>query len=73
MVKTVREADTNKIDDCKDDIDTLLVFVRAMFAVTVARSMTLRISGWSVFGCTLRVHHRVIQELTARQRRDHGG
>lgn len=27
MVKTVREADTNKVDDCKDDIDTLLVFV----------------------------------------------
>lgn len=26
--KTVRTADINKVDDCRDDIDTLLVFVR---------------------------------------------
>lgn len=30
MVETVRSADTHKVDDTKEDIDTLLVFVSAM-------------------------------------------
>lgn len=30
--KTVRTADINKVDDCRDDIDTLLVFVRELFS-----------------------------------------
>lgn len=30
MTKTVREVDEDKIGDCKDDIDTLLVFVRTV-------------------------------------------
>ena len=29
MAKTVRDFDEEKIRDCKEDIDTLLVFVRA--------------------------------------------
>ena len=28
LYKTVREADVNKVEDCREDIDTLLVFVR---------------------------------------------
>lgn len=28
MFRTVREYDTDKVSDCKEDIDTLLVFVR---------------------------------------------
>lgn len=28
MFRTVREHDTDKVSDCKEDIDTLLVFVR---------------------------------------------
>lgn len=29
MAKTVRDADIDRIADCKEDMDTLLVFVRA--------------------------------------------
>lgn len=29
--RTVRTSDINKVDDCRDDIDTLLVFVRKVF------------------------------------------
>lgn len=31
MVKTVREYDEEKVQDCKEDMDTLLVFVGARY------------------------------------------
>lgn len=34
MVKTVRDSDTAKITDCKEDIDTLLVFVRVAVIIS---------------------------------------
>lgn len=34
--KTVRTADINKVDDCRDDIDTLLVFVRELFSCAMS-------------------------------------
>lgn len=30
MAKTVREVDEDKVRDCKEDIDTLLVFVSGL-------------------------------------------
>lgn len=33
MAKTVRDFDEEKIRDCKEDIDTLLVFVSKDYAV----------------------------------------
>ena len=34
MAKTVRDVDEEKIEDCKDDIDTLLVFVSKIGKLT---------------------------------------
>ncbi|EKM53489.1 uncharacterized protein PHACADRAFT_59286, partial [Phanerochaete carnosa HHB-10118-sp] len=36
MAKTVRDVDVQKIEDCKDDIDTLLVFAGLFSAVLTA-------------------------------------
>ena len=34
MAKTIRDVDEGKVNDCKEDIDTLLVFVRPDCFVT---------------------------------------
>lgn len=31
MARTIREVDEDRIRDCKEDIDTLLVFVRTFY------------------------------------------
>lgn len=41
MDKVVRVADEAKVKDCKEDIDTLLVFVRLFHTCQFDRSLTL--------------------------------
>lgn len=61
MAKTVREVDEAKVGDCKDDIDTLLVFVSitrtSVLFIRVLQALT-RPPGRFVLRGVVRVSHR---------------
>lgn len=65
MAKTVRDVDEEKIRDCKEDIDTLLVFVSRQNHVDTGYLRELTFTGWLILRCTYRFSYRVISESSA--------
>ena len=65
MAKTVRDIDEGKVKDCKEDIDTLLVFVS--LGIIIARELTdLTCTGRLIFSSVDRVCRRVVSNSPAR-------
>ena len=71
LADLVRLKHTEKVTDMKEDIDTLLTFVRDPAHCRLdARVSDVRfLAGWSVFGCTVDVLHRNISGPQGRLRR----
>ena len=67
MAKEVRDVDEEKMNNCKDDVDTLLVFVSACHRKGEnVQLMSFRIGGgWSIFGCIDRFPCGRIPQSTA--------
>ena len=66
-----REYDEARIRDAKEDIDTLLTFVRdpVHCRLDARVSDVWFLAGWSIFGCTVDVLHRNISGPQGRLRR----
>ena len=60
MAKTVRDFDEEKIRDCKEDIDTLLVFVSFIISADVDVLIFMTAKGRSILCRPHRISHRVI-------------
>lgn len=67
MAETVRKFDEEKIDDCKDDIDTLLVFVSSPIKCLAITSQTMSQAGLfsAVLTAFLLESYQMLQEDTA--------
>lgn len=62
MAQAVRKHDEEKIDDCKDDINTLLVLVRpTVFTATSAANLS-DVVGRFILCCSHRIYRRVLQD-----------
>ena len=71
LVDKYRDYDQTRIQDVKEDIDTLLVFVRistgsfiSQYPISVVATI-----GWSVLGGTVRVRNRNVSKTPGRFRR----
>ena len=62
MAKIVRDYDEEKVKDCKEDIDTLLVFVSQTTITPTHMTISNKLAGWPLFGGTFGFYHRVIQK-----------
>lgn len=67
MATTVHGADEDKVRDCKEDMDTLLVFVSlTVSSYNVAFSCTRLGTDWSVLGSAIGLRRRVLHQPPAR-------
>lgn len=73
MAHVVRDFDVEKITDFKEDIDTLLVFVRKLFSSTVTRTNCVSCVGWSFFCGSFGVFSCAVPTTAARPDRPNGG
>ena len=68
MAKTIREVDEDKVKDYKEDIDTLLVFVRPSLILYNVSVDTYPIDR-SFFRCPYSVRRRLLRQPVPRQTR----
>ena len=59
IVRAVREVDGQKVEDVKDDVDTLLIFVRCPLVI-IPKDILEDREGWFILRSLDRIHHRII-------------
>lgn len=64
MAQAVRKHDEEKIDDCKDDINTLLVLVRPIMSTATSSATTnlFNVEGRFILCCAYRIYCRVLPD-----------
>ena len=60
MAREVREFDEEKVQDCKEDMDTLLVFVSLPPFMFILAALMYLFVGWSLFSSIISVLDRCV-------------